>query len=120
MRNKQAITEALIRQYPESQRPGLDWAMQTWWRNSRQGAGMRLSPHGYIAMQRMNIEHYNFDIRLEQIRPKLLITLDQRLQDPYYLNLDRKNPNIKFYGSKEAFLANLYGDLDRFLEHYTQ
>ena len=97
MRNKQAITEALIGQYPESQRPGLDWAMQ-----------------------QRNIEHYNFDIRLEQVRPKLLVQLDQRLQDPYYLNLDRKNPNIKFYGSKEAFLANLYGDLDRFLEHYTQ
>ena len=56
----------------------------------------------------------------EQIRPKLLVQLDQRLQDPYYLNIDRKNPSIKFYGSKEAFLANLYGDLNQFLENYTQ
>ena len=72
MRGKRAITEALIRQYPES------------------------------------------------LRPKLLVMLDQRLQDPYYLNVDRRNSSIKFYGSKEAFLANLYGDLEQFLENYTQ
>jgi hypothetical protein len=120
MRDKRAITEALIRQYPESQRPGLDWAMQTWWRNPKLKAGMRLSSHGYIAMQRMAVEHYEFAIKPEQVRPKLLVMLDQRLQDPYYLNADRRNPSIKFYGSKEAFLANLYGDLEQFLENYTQ
>jgi hypothetical protein len=119
MRDKQAITQALIRQYPESQRPGLEWAMKTWWRNMKPQGGMRLSIHGFMAMQRMQVEHYNFMIDLDQVRPKLLVMLDQRLQDPYYLQVDKREPCVKFYGSKEAFMANLYGDLEKFLENYT-
>ena len=118
MRDKQAITQALIRQYPESERPVLEWAMKTWWRNMKPQGGMRLSVHGFMAMQRMQVEHYNFMIDLDQVRPKLLVMLDQRLQDPYFLQVDKREPCIKFYSSKEAFMANLYGDLEKFLENY--
>jgi len=48
-----------------------------------------------------------------------LVMLDQRLQDPYFLQVDKREPCVKFYGSKEAFMANLYGDLEKFLENYT-
>jgi hypothetical protein len=68
----------------------------------------------------MAVEHYEFAIKPEQVRPKLLVMLDQRLQDPYYLQVDKREPCVKFYGSKEAFMANLYGDLEKFLENYTQ
>lgn len=118
MRDKHAITQALIQQYPESQRPGIEWAMKTWWRNQRPDGGMRLTAHGFMVMQRMQVQHYDFRIEVDQIRSRLLVLLDQRLQAPYYLLADRRESCVKFYGSKEAFLVNLYGDLEQFLENY--
>ena len=118
MRNKLAITQAIIKQIPEAHRPGIDWAIQNWWQNPRQGSGMRLTPRGHLLLQKLGFESYHFDIKQDQIRPRLLVLLDQRLQDPYYLTLDKRNPHIKFYGSKEALMVNLYGDLEKFLDNY--
>lgn len=118
MRNKTAVTQALIRQITDNNKPGIDWAIQHWWQNPR--GGMRLTARGQLAMQNLGIKSYQFDIKPDQIKPKLLVMLDQRLQDPYYLLLDRRRPYICFYGSKEALMANLFGDLERFLENYAQ
>jgi hypothetical protein len=80
---------------------------------------MRLTPEGHAVMKQLAVESYHFDIQPDQLVPRLLIQLDQRLQDPYFLKADRRRPWIEFYGSREALLANLYGDLSRFLDNYT-
>ena len=118
MRDKLALTQAIISQLPPDDRPGIRSAMRDWWQNTRPGAGMRLTPAGHAVMQQLAIESYRFDIQPDQVVPRLLIQLDQRLQDPYFLKADRRRPWIEFYGSREALLANLYGDLSRFLENY--
>lgn len=119
MRNKVEITTALIKQYTVDNKPGLNWALTNWWQNTRANGGMRLSQTGHLAFQKLQIKYYQFEIPKAQLRPKLLLLLDQRLQNPYYILSSRQKPVIYFYGSKEALMVNLYGDLERFLENYT-
>ena len=119
MRDKLAITEALIAQLKPDDRPGINSAMRDWWQNKRDGAGLRLTVEGHLVMKQLGVASYHFDIRPDQLTPRLLVQLDQRLHDPYFLRADRHKPWIEFYGSREALLANLYGDLSRFLENYS-
>jgi hypothetical protein len=49
----------------------------------------------------------------------MLLNLDRKLQLPYYIVVKKKLPvKIVMFGSKEAMLARLYGNLDKFLENY--
>ena len=118
MRDKLAITQAVIAQLKPDDRPGINTAMRDWWQNIRDGSGLRLTAEGYATMKQLGVESYHFDINPDKLTPRLLVMLDQRLQDPYYLQVDKREPCVKFYGSKEAFMANLYGDLEKFLENY--
>lgn len=118
MRDKPAVTQALIAQLKSDDRPDINSAMRDWWQNLRDGAGLRLTAEGYRVMKQLGVESYHFDVRPDQLTPRLLVQLDQRLQDPYFLKPDRRKPWIEFYGSRDALLANLYGDLSRFLDNY--
>ena len=119
MRDKLAITQAVIAQLKPDDRPGIQSAMRDWWQNIRDGSGLRLTAEGYAVMKQLGVESYHFDINPDKLTPRLLVMLDQRLHDPYFLKADRRRPWIEFYGSREALLANLYGDLSRFLENYS-
>jgi hypothetical protein len=46
--------------------------------------------------------------------------MDRRLQQPYYIVTKKMIPvKIIFFGSKEAMIANLYGDIKKFIDNYT-
>jgi hypothetical protein len=48
-----------------------------------------------------------------------MLKLDRKLQMPYYIEVKKKIPiNIIFFGSREAMLARLYGNLNKFLDNY--
>jgi hypothetical protein len=48
-----------------------------------------------------------------------VLALDRKLQMPYYIVGKKKIPvDLVMFGSKEAMLVNLYGDLDKFLRNY--
>jgi hypothetical protein len=49
----------------------------------------------------------------------MLLDLDHKLKHPYYLHIYKHNVDLIFFDSKEAMLANLYGDLKKFLDNYT-
>ena len=119
MRDKLSITRALIAQLKPDDRPGINTAMRDWWQNIRDGSGLRLTAEGHAVMRQLKVESYHFDINPDKLTPGLLVQLDQRLHDPYFLKADRRKPWIAFYGSSEALLANVYGDLSRFLENYS-
>ena len=80
---------------------------------------MRLTEEGHKIMHALGVEAWRCDIDPKQLTPRMLVLLDQRLQDPYFLKTDRQKPWISFYGSKEALLLTLYGDLSKFLENYS-
>ena len=55
---------------------------------------------------------------------KTLLDLDRKLKHPYYIDLKKFNTSLEqvslvLFDSKEAMLANLYGDLHKFLDNYS-
>ena len=118
MRNKQAITEALIQQYPAAQRPTFDQAFAAWWQDSREGKGMRLTTAGYQAITTLDIAMYVFDtpLAIPALLPGHLLLLDRKLDCPYYLKTGKK-PQITLFGSEQALMLTMYGDFDRFMRY---
>lgn len=120
MRDKIELTRQLVEQLP----PGswtVDQARITWWYNFRDGGGMRLTKSGYDALAKeLELEYYEFTIPpTAKFTYGTILALDKRLKTPYYLGRDRgKFVKIVFFGSKEAVLVNLYGDIEKFLNNY--
>jgi len=47
------------------------------------------------------------------------MNLDRKLQSPYYVEFRKRvQHNLILFGSQEAVLINLYGDLKKFLHSY--
>ena len=120
MRDKINLTQQLVAQLP----PGswsVDQARITWWYNFRDGGGMRLTKQGYDAfVDELGIEHYEFTIPpTAKFTYGTILALDKRLQSPYYIGRDKgRFVKLVFFGSKEAVLVNLYGDIAKFLDNY--
>jgi len=121
VRNKSKLTQELVNLIPEDQRPTVDLIFPVWWYNLRKNGGMRLTTMGYKTfIEILKIEHYDFVIDDPMsISQQLILKLDRKLQMPYYIHAVKGIPKkIVFFGSREAMLARLYGDLDKFLSNY--
>jgi hypothetical protein len=120
VRDKIEITRHLINKLP----PGswtLEEARLAWWYNFRDNGGMRLTRKGYeVFVKDLDIEFYEFTIpENTKFNQRLVLSLDRKLQMPYYIQRDRHRVNkLIFFSSREAVLANLYGDLEKFLNNY--
>ena len=81
---------------------------------------MRLTELGYMAFtQLLKIESYDYDIDPIDLDSKMIVALDRRLQQPYYIVTKKRIPiKIVFFGSKEAMMANLYGNIKKFIDNY--
>lgn len=94
--------------------------MSLWWYNIRARGGMRLTAKGHQVLGTvLDVEHYSIEVDPKKFSRRLLLALDRKLRYPYFIEsrkgLARK---LVMYGSQEAVLANLYGDLDRFIDNY--
>lgn len=119
-RNKVKLTEAIIAQLPEDSDLSVEQAMRLWWYNIRSSGGLRLTDMGYFVFKNvMDIESYSIDVDIEKFDRMLVLKLDRKLQMPYYIETKKKIPlRVIMFGSREALLARLYGDLDKFLSNY--
>lgn len=120
MRDKLKLTETLVAQLPDGSEETVDRAMNLWWYNIRRNGGLRLSELGYFVMKKvLDIESYEMSIDWTTFDRRTILDLDRKLQMPYYIAVNKKIPqSIVFFGSREAMLAQLYGNLNRFLENY--
>lgn len=120
MRDKLKLTQAIVNQLPTGSEMDVDTAMKTWWYNIRASGGLRLTELGYFTFKKIvDLESYSMDINWETFDRTTILKLDRQLQMPYYIEVNKKIPkNIIFFGAKEAMLARLYGDLDKFLSNY--
>ena len=111
---------------PEHDRESIDQAMITWWANIRRDGGMRLTNHGYKIMHDvLKIESWAVDLTdaddtgpfRSHMTKKTILDLDRKLEWPYYLDFDarKKTRRIVFFGSREAMMATMYGDIERWL-----
>ena len=122
MRDKHELTRILVSQLPEHRRITEETARVTWWFNIRKSGGLRLTNEGYAALvMDLDLERHEIDIPdPTKFQQKIVLHMDRKLQMPYYIHFEKKIPRkVMFFGSKEAMLAKLYGDLERFLEFYS-
>jgi len=115
MLSKLDYTQQILKQLPEDDRPSEDYALSVWWQDIRPEGGLRLSPEGCVIFKRVGIAAYEFVVppSTPAIASTLLI-LNKKLTCPYYI-ITGKNSKIVFYGSKEATMYSLYGDINRFI-----
>jgi hypothetical protein len=120
VRDKLKLTQAVIAELPEGHEMDVNVAMKTWWYNIRSGGGLRLTELGYFTFKKvLDLESYSMEINWDTFDRTTILRLDQRLKMPYYIEVAKKIPkNIIFFGSREAMLARLYGDLNKFLDNY--
>lgn len=96
----------------------LNQALTTWWHNLRPNGGLRLTDQGFkIFADILKLEQYQYQFPTDRyIDINLLLNLDRKLKCPYYIN--KRKSQIVFFGSKEAVLNSLYGDLKTFIQQY--
>jgi hypothetical protein len=121
VRDKHQLTQRLIQLLPDQDRISVDAALPAWWFNIRRTGGMRLTAVGHMAfVNQLDLEHYSYDIADPLIfNQRLMLKLDRRMQMPYYIHAVKGIPKkIVFFGSKEAVMVNLYGNLEQFVDNY--
>ena len=121
MRDKRKLTEELINLLPEEQRISVASAIPSWWCNLRRNGGMRLTSLGYqVFADDLELEHYSYAINDPLLfNQQTILKLDRKMQMPYYIEAKKGIPKrIIFFGSKEAVMVNLYGNLQQFLDNY--
>lgn len=82
---------------------------------------MRLTTTGYrIFVEQLDLEHYEYTIADPMsFNQHTILKLDRKLQTPYYIHAVKGVPRkIVFFGSREAVVANLYKNLEQFLDNY--
>lgn len=112
MRDKLAITRALVAQ---SDLWTVEAAMKHWWQDVRDDSGLRLTISGYDAFKFLTIDQHEFDFS-RVLSPSLLMTLNKKLDCPYYIKVG-KTPKLIIFGSQQAIMYAMYGDLEKFLRY---
>ena len=121
MRDKKKLTRELVALLPEEQRISPESAFSAWWYNLRSTGGLRLTTTGYITfVDYLDLTQYEFHIPdAHEFNLRTVIALDRQLELPYYIVIKKGVPvSVIFFGSKEAMLVNLYGNLQKFLDNY--
>ena len=120
---KLSITLGLLEKLPEDRREPWDQAMVTWWANIRPEGGLRLTRHGYeILHDVLQYESWSLDLSGQSytsMNKRVILDLDRKLEWPYFIDFNprKKTRRIVLFGSREAMMATMYGDLARWLEN---
>lgn len=118
---KVSITLGLLEKLPEDRREPWDQALVTWWANIRPEGGLRLTRHGYeILHDVLQYESWSLDLSDQSypgMNKRVILDLDRKLEWPYFIDFNprKRMRRIVFFGSREAMMATMYGDLARWL-----
>jgi hypothetical protein len=121
VRDKRKLTEELVKQLDPNLGITIKRAMHTWWFNIRKNGGMRLTGPGYMVfVEQLDLARYEWAIQDPlSFNQHVILALDRKIQMPYYISATKGIPKkIVFFGSREAVMINLYGDLQKFLDNY--
>jgi len=115
MARRAEITQRVLEVIPAEYQISFETAMLHWWQNLRAEGGLRLTDTGLIAFRdHAELECYTHELPTKQPLTKLmLLKLDRSITMPYYIGPKR---TIVFFGSREAMMATLHGDIRRWLE----
>lgn len=111
MKNKSLLTEKIYQQL-ENPRYPLDQARLLWWCNVRSNGGLRLTHEGWKVFKKdLELESYSVDLEKTEITKQFILDLDRKLTTPYFIEKHR----IHLFGSREAVMALLHGNMSRYL-----
>lgn len=120
---KQQVTHQLIAWHQAEPENRLEYhnAFIMMWFNTRSTGGLRLTSLAYELLMKNQVTEYYFDFeKLGEFTNNLLFLLDKKLNTPYYVlikGIKKPEPvGISLFGSEEAMMLSLQGDLKRFLE----
>jgi hypothetical protein len=116
MARRAEITQRVLEVIPAEHQISFETAMLHWWQNLRAEGGLRLTDAGVIAFRdHAELECYTHELPTKQPLTKLmLLKLDRSITMPYYIGPKR---TIVFFGSREAMMAALYGDLAKYIQN---
>ncbi len=110
--NRERFTVKLIELLPDSKKIPFDQARLEWWFNPSKNGGFRLTLEGYNVMASvLEFEHWRVATHPNL---RLLLDLEKKLEVPYYVGTKKKE--LILFGSKEAMMATLHGDVKRWLD----
>lgn len=118
---KLELVQGLMPRVPPEYQHSVDDAMKSWWVNIRRGGGMRLTELGYKMLKDvLKLECWTLDLSDQErliFSKRLILDLDSKLEWPYYIevSIKKKIRQIVFFNSREAMMATIYGDLERWL-----
>lgn len=117
MLSKSQITQQILLQLPDNDRLSFEHAMKSWWQDFRDNSGLRLSNSGYDAFTAADIDCHKFAVDKNTLLfPRQLLMLNNKLDCPYYIK-PGKPAQLFLFGSKQAVLYAIYGDLEKFLAY---
>lgn len=116
MARRAKITQRILEVIPAENQIPFEIAMLSWWQNLRAEGGLRLTDAGLTALRdHADLECYTHELPTKQPLTKLmLLKLDRSITMPYYIGPKR---TIVFFGSREAMMAALYGDLAKYIQN---
>ena len=119
---KQTITEAVLAELPDVQKP-VDKVMFEWWMTASSGDSLRLSDLGDLHFRLAEIEYYQCSIKpiKKESYYSFISELSKKIKCPYYLGVNKvagqkSEPYIRLYDSKTAMMMTLYGDIHSYLD----
>jgi len=88
-------------------------AFGSWWYNTRDLGGWRLTATGFTILKQLEFEFWNFELPEDWQRhnKRVMLGLDRKLSWPYYYGKHR----ISFFNSKDAMMLNLVGNVEEWL-----
>jgi hypothetical protein len=111
--DKNHVTRELLAQLNLSMT--FDDAMASWWLNQRDTGGLRLTNEGYQYLVGSNIPHHTMQVDRDLLKkPSTLLVLDRHINGAYYL--DTKLHMLVLFDCKQAVMAELYQDMQKFLK----
>ena len=115
MVTKLDLTRQILAELGPAQDITMDQAITQWWVHSKP-TGLRLTQAGHDMFSRSALMvRQDFVLPEHSMNARKLITLDRYLTCAYCLRRQRRDYVLTLFGSREAMMAALYGDIDRFI-----
>lgn len=90
--------------------------LKSWWMTPSSKSGMRLTADGFEIFCRYQ-EFHTFETDDCLNKPRNLILLDRKMDCPYFIKRKSSHKFVLFiFGSQQAMMATLYGDIQKFLD----
>lgn len=106
------LTIKILDELSPDHKVSFDHAKYIWWQNPTGFGGYRLSHQGFdVFVKQLNIKYWT--LSLPPVTMGLLKDLDEKIPTPFYVDIKRRE--LMMFGSKEAMMASLHGDILRWL-----